>query len=227
MALTLAQLIPEMQALFMDDGTEFNTAVCTAAIRQALSDWNQTAPQHQNQVIACTQMQYEYPLTDPTILNVTDVVRKGLDPFQQNNYKLLYNAYWAAGLPYVRLQIPEAFGNFVVYYTTPHTVSGLDSAVTSTLPAAADPTLLDGACFRACYARASGRIEQINLNSGVMQMWMGMAAQYRAAFIQGMAVFERQNPQQTPFITGWNDQFHNPLDDLLPRTPIITYPRSI
>jgi hypothetical protein len=54
-----------------------------------------------------------------------------------------------------------------VRYSLPHTVSGLDGETESTLPAFYDEVLVDGACYYACYTRAVGRIENINLNQDV------------------------------------------------------------
>jgi len=52
MALTLTQLIAQVQALFIDDGTLFPADLCTAALRQALKDFNQAAPVHSGEVVA-------------------------------------------------------------------------------------------------------------------------------------------------------------------------------
>ena len=44
MTQTLTQLTAEVQAMFIDDGTRFTAATVTAAVRQALKDFNAAAP---------------------------------------------------------------------------------------------------------------------------------------------------------------------------------------
>ena len=45
MTQTLTQLIAQTQAMFIDDGTRFSAATITAAVRQALKDFNAAAAQ--------------------------------------------------------------------------------------------------------------------------------------------------------------------------------------
>jgi len=76
---TLTTLISKVQAILGDDGTIFTTATVTAAIRQALSEWNLRVPTFAAVTITGVNNQYEYELTseDSRALGITDVLRQG------------------------------------------------------------------------------------------------------------------------------------------------------
>lgn len=209
----------------MDDGTRFTAAICTAALRQALKDFNAEAPRHEATVLPVVAGKFEYQVSDQTALTIVDVLKQGTDIQGENNTELPFNAYFEDNCPFIRLQSPEASGYIIVRYTTPHTVSGLDGASDSTLPANFDSILLDGACYRAAYARAAGRVEEINLNQDVTKLWLSIAEEYKAAFEVGLIIAARQGMPSQPRISGWNDAFHDPQDDL-PGSSLNLYPRT-
>ena len=217
---TLTQLIASLQSLLSDDGTIFTNALATAAIRQALKDFNTSVPIHAAEVMPAVSGQYEYPLTDTTALSVTDVLKQGTDSLAENHVKLPFNAYWEDGLPIIRLHTAQGSGYIIVRYTTPHTINGLDGSTESTLSAFMDGVLLDAACARSAQSRAANRIEQINLNPAVAQTWTQTANTYQMAYAMGLIILQRQQPadigndvNRTMAPPSWNDQFHNPADD--------------
>ncbi len=152
MSKSISELIDQVQALFVDDGTRFTDALCTAAISQALKDFNSASPRQAAEVITAVSGQYEYELTDTTAMLILDVLRQGDDALAEIHKKLGYNAYFEDERPFFRLHVAQASGYLICRYTIPHTIDGLDSAVESTLPAVFDPILVDGACYRCALA---------------------------------------------------------------------------
>lgn len=199
--------------MFIDDGTRFTAPTCTAAVRQALKDFNAAAPVHAAETQAVVAGQYDYEIADLTCLGVVDVLLEGTDPAGENHIPQLYNPYVEDGRWWIRLQTPLGSGTLIFRYTVPYTVSGLDSSVESTLPALFDAVLLDGACYYCCVIRAASRIEQINLNANVPEPWQAIAGLYRTAFEAGLALAARQSfakvPDQPWQPRAWNDAWHN------------------
>jgi len=71
-----------------------------------------------------------------------------------------------------------------ISYSTIHTVDGLDAAAGTTLAAADEPIIHVGAAGRAAQMRALDRIETINMNKDVVQMYKLLAADYLFFFAQ-------------------------------------------
>ena len=213
MTQTLTQLTAEVQAMFIDDGTRFTAATVTAAVRQALKDFNAAAPVRAAETQAIVSGQYEYELTDWMAIQVLDVLLEGTDIVQENHIPLAFNPFFEDGRAWIRLQTPLGSGNLILHYTTPHTVSGLDSATESTLQALWDAVLLDGACYYSCVIRAASRIEVVNLNADVPDPWQSIADHYKQLFDLGLVLATRQpascvpDKKWSPRV--WNDDWHN------------------
>jgi hypothetical protein len=206
---TLTELVTKLQALLLGDSTTFSTITCTAAIRQALKQLNLTIPAHAAETIDAISGQYEYELSDSTALDIVDVLREGLDTYADINISLDFDGYFEDDRPFIRLRAPQANGTtLIARYTKPYTISGLDSASSSTLPALYDVVLLDGAAWQACLVRAAGRIETINMNSNVSPNFERMADHFRQAFEFGLANLARRRfPRSEPVTHGWNDEW--------------------
>lgn len=213
MTQTLTQLISQLQAMFIDDATRFSTATCTAAIRQSLKDFNAAAPVRAAETQTVVVGQYEYELTDITTLQVLDVLLEGTDTAGEDHRPLAFTPFFEDARAWIRLQTPLGSGTLIIRYTLPHTVSGLDSATESTIPAIFDAVLLDGACYYCCVIRAASRIEQVNLNAAVPEPWQEIAALYKTAFETGLVLAQRQPPARVPDKAWaprvWNDEWHN------------------
>ena len=207
---TLTQLTTKLQALLLDDGTNFTTATCTAAIRQALKDLNFAVPAHAADVVAAVAEQYEYELEEINALQIVDVLRRGTDTYADYNISLNFDAYFEDDRPFYRLHAPEADGTYlIVRYTLPYTINGLDSETSSTLPALYDVVLLDGAAWQACLVRAAGRIETINMNEEVSKNFRLMAEHFKLSFELGLArLVLRRAPVGEPDQRAWNDEWH-------------------
>jgi hypothetical protein len=155
MADTLAQLITKLKSLLMGN-VIFTDAICTSAIRQALLTLNQAVPANAAETLDAVSQQYEYELDIPNADLIVDVLRQGTDLYKDQNISLNFDFYFEDDRPFFRLHTPENNGTtLIVRYTLPYTINGLDGETDSTLPAAYDVVLLDGASWRACLLRPS------------------------------------------------------------------------
>lgn len=212
MTKTLTQLITNVQALLLDDGTRFTTATCTAAVRSALKDFNQRAPVYAGELVDVVSGQKEYALNTSAFENliaVNAVLKQGTDEHLENNIDLAFDDYFEDAAPFIRLRTAQTSGYLIVRYSIPYTVSGLDSATESTMPAFYDDILIDGACYWACVIRSIGRVETINLNQGVTENLAETKEFYRQAFGYGLALASRRKaPVSEPNTMAWNDEWH-------------------
>ncbi len=209
---TLAQLIVKVRANFQDDGTLFPDAALTAALRQALNDLNQAVPLHAAVTITAIADQREYELSDedPDASGITDVL---LDGDHEYATGLAYNAYVEDDRWFFRLRNPVTAGEtLIVQYTRPHTISGLDGSLDSTLPDDLDAVMVTGACYYACISRAAVGIEANTVESLVAANWMKLAGLWQGMFVMARA-FARRAPTakgEPGEALAWNDPEHDP-----------------
>jgi len=213
MTKSLTTLISNVQALLLDDGTRFSTATVTAAVRSALKEFNQRAPEYNGELMDVVSEQLEYNLNATAYANILDVIsilKQGTDTYLDNNIELPFDYYWENGGPMFRLHTAQSSGYLMVRFTTPYIVNGLDSEVESTLPAYWDDVLIDGACFWSAQIRSAGRIETINLNRSVAENWLDVRRYFRQAFDHGLDLAARRKPPVSEQSTAaWNDDYHN------------------
>ena len=203
---TLAQIIVKLQELLLDDGTRFTTDTCTAAIRQALKEFNLIAPVHAGTLVTPVTGQKEYELDVENALAIVDVLRQGKDVYTEEHVSLCFDGYFEDGRPYFRLRYAEPETNIlIVRYTYPHTINGLDGAADSTLPDLFDVILLDGAAWQACLIRATGRIELINLNDNVADPYTSAAKHFELSFKFGVLAAGDQAFARVPDPRTWKD----------------------
>lgn len=187
---SLTTLIGKVQNILGDaTGTYFTTAICTAAIRQALSEWNMRAPQYLATLITGVNNQYEYELTDVETLSceIMDVLRRG-DNNDEIDISLTFDDYIEDERVFFRLRRPLTTSEtMIVTYTQYHTINGLDSATESTLLAKDDQAMVVGGAFFAIAIRATARIETINLSQDQSDNYREMAGMYASAFQARMA----------------------------------------
>jgi len=161
---SLTTLIGKVQALLLDDGTRFTTATITAAVRQALKEFNLRAPVYTETLEAVVANQKEYVLSSVDYNNLIEILDVLLwDVDGNDDEPLVYDEYFEDAVPVIRLREARTDTSefLVVRYTLPYTVNGLDGEVESTLPAFWVTTLLNGACYYACLIRAAGRVETV------------------------------------------------------------------
>jgi hypothetical protein len=212
MTKSLTTLIANAQALLLDDGTRFSTATLTAAARAALKEINQRSPINAATLIDVVTDQHDYELNDSAdaenAISISDVLLWDTDG--DDHSPLDYTEYSEDERIYFRLRFAQSAGDFLLArFTIPYTVSGLDSAVESTVPTFYDDILLDGICFYACQIRSIGRVETINLNQGVSESLRDAKIYFRQAFDIGLALMARKKPAVSlPRAEGWNDSYH-------------------
>ena len=211
---SLTTLIGKVQNILGDaSATYFTTAICTAAIRQALSEFNLRVPQILALTITGVNSQYEYELTDQDAAakQIVDVLLRGTDTAQDLNTSLDYDQYIEDERVFFRLRSPLITTNtMIVRYTANHTINGLDSAVESTILAQHDQILVDGGAYFAVMTRATARIETINLSQDQSDNYKEIAGHFRTAFNLGMTeAARRRAPVSEPDTRAWNDSYHS------------------
>jgi len=209
---TLAQLIDKVQALLGDDGTIFTDATVTAAIRQTLDEWNIRAPIHAATTITGVNDQYEYELSDEDSASVVilDVLRRGPNNNEQD-ISITFDDYNEDERIFFRLRAPVTTSDtLIVRYTIYHTISGLDSAVESTLPTRLDQAIVNGAAFFSIMIRATSRVETINLSKDQSDNYREIAGAYATAFGNRLMqeIKRKRAPVGEPDQRAWNDQYH-------------------
>lgn len=211
MTKSLTTLISNVQALLLDDGTRFNTATVTAAVRQALKEINQSAPINAATLIDTVAEQKDYELSDSadaaTAIALSDVLLWDADG--DDHDPLAFQEFNEDERIYFRLRYAQPAGEFLLTrFTIPYTVNGLDSATESTIPAFYDDILIDGASFYACQIRSIGRVELINLNKKVPDNLRDAKIYFRQAFDHGLALMAKKKPAVSePDPGAWNDQW--------------------
>lgn len=211
---SLTTLIGKVQNILGDaSGTYFTTAICTAAIRQALSEWNMRAPQFLAVTITGVNDQYEYELSDQdaSSCEMIDVLLRGTDTAQDLNVSLSFDEYIEDERLWFRLRAPVTTSDtLIARYTKYHTINGLDSETESTLLARDDQAMVDGGAFFSIAIRAVARIETINISQDQSDNYREMAAMFGTAFGQRLtrAAAYRKAPVGEPDTRAWNDQYH-------------------
>jgi len=211
MSNSLTTLISKTQLLLGDSGTIFTTATVTAAIRQALAEFNLRAPQFAAVTIAGIDDQYEYELSDedPLAVKIIDVLQQGEDQ-DELDIPLTYDDYIEDERVFFRLRAPITTSDtLIVRYTLDHIINGLDSQVESTILARHDQVIVDGACYWCINIRATARVESINLSKDQSDNYREIMRAFRSAFELGMSEAARKRaPVGEPDPRAWNDQYH-------------------
>jgi len=209
---SLPTLIGKVQNILGDAiGTYFTTAICTAAIRQALSEWNLRAPIHAAVTITGVNNQYEYELSDEDAdsCEILDVLRQGTNN-NELDISLDFDQYDEDERLFFRLRQPVTTSDtLIVRYTLYHTINGLDSQVESTMKSKDDQAIVDGGAFFSIMIRATARIETINLSQDQSDNYREIAGGFATAFTQRLAAAAktRRAPVGEPDTRAWNDQY--------------------
>ena len=210
---TLAQLITKIQDLLGDDGTVFDTTLCTASIRRALQKFNKHAPVNAADLIDTVTDQYEYELSDADsrAISILDILQRS-DTADEIDHPITFDQYSEDERLFFRLRLPIITGKFIIArYTIPHTINGLDSGTESTVPAWQNETLVVGSAGFALQTRAFARVETINLNQGVSKNYQELSKIYNDEFMQQLQDYARTKraPVGEPDTRAWNDRYHN------------------
>lgn len=210
---SLSTLIGKVQNILGDaSGTYFTTAICTAAIRQALTEWNGRAPQHLAELITGVNDQYEYELSDADAdaHQILDILLQG-DNNNELDASLTFDQYTEDERIFFRIRRPVTSSDtLIARYTRYHTISGLDSAGESTLRAQDDQAIVDGGAYYAILIRATSRVETINLSQDQTDNYREIGNNYRTLFTNHLnrAARYRNAPVGEPDDRAWNDEYH-------------------
>lgn len=211
---SLTTLIGKVQNILGDaSGTYFSTALCTAAIRQALCEWNLRAPQFLAVTITGINNQYEYELSDEDAgaIEIIDVLKQGPSA-NEIDKSLDFDDYIEDERVFFRLRSPVTTSNtLIVRYTIDHTINGLDSQVESTLPARYDQAIVCGGAFFAIFIRAVSRVETINLSQEQSDNYRELAPTFAQYFAQRLIqAAARKAPVGEPDTRAWKDEYDKP-----------------
>jgi hypothetical protein len=205
---TLTQLISRVQSLLGDTGAIFPTTTCTAAIRQALTEFNRRVPQLINLTIPgeSDQLIYDITIEDPNAIKVSDVLQQA----EGTDIPLTFDEYLESEHVFIRLrQSLSSTETLIVRYTTPHTISGLDGASESSLPASYDQIIVTGAAYWAIHIRATSRVEMINMSNELAGDYAQAMQAFRSFFEQGLSeAARRHTPPIDNDSRAWNDRYH-------------------
>jgi len=187
----LAAFRVSILALLSDAGLAiFSNNDVDQALRWALSEYSSRRPlirTYQFPVAATTGV-HILP-ADFITRHVTNVELYDDDP--DSIYDLTYYAYQRDEQWIVETRSAEGPGTLrevsagevlQISYSVIHTIDDLDSAAGTTLPAADEPFIHVGAAGRAAQMRALDRIETINMNPDVVQMYKLLATEYLSSF---------------------------------------------
>lgn len=209
---SLTTLIGKVQNLLGDaSGTYFTTAIVTAAVRQALTEFNLRVPQMLAVTVKGVNNQYEYELTeDTTAVKIIDVLLRGTDSAQDVSKSLDFDQYIEDERIFYRLRAPRTTSDtLIVRYTSNHTINGLDSQVESTTLARHDQIIVDGAAAWAIWTRAISRVETINLSQDQSDNYRELATRLYSAFQDGLTREQRRQPAVSePDTRAWNDAYY-------------------
>lgn len=210
MADSLTALITKIQKSLIDDGTRFSTDTCTAAIREALKDFNIYAPVFASELqpVVTTDLEYEVNDIDSRVLSVIGVWKWSSS--DDNHTPLMYDAYSEDERVFYKLRSLQSSGYLLVRYTIPQTISGLDSATESTLSALYDQVLVGGAKAWAMQIRADSRIETINLQASVSDNYREQLMTLRNNYIMQLITIAKNRYPAVgkPVDAAWNDEWH-------------------
>lgn len=203
---TLTTLIARVQALLLDNGTLFSTATVTAAVRRALREVNQTAPNSAAAYVDVEAGRRDYALTAAGFAALLSVLSVWLEGERE---ALAADFTFEGNVPHVHLREAQSAGRLEVRFTLPFTVNGLDAASQSTLSTDQEQVLVEGACAAAILIRLAARVETINLAPEVVEHYRAAMQQYRLAFEFGLALYAaRRSRVGEPPDQSWNDEYH-------------------
>jgi len=209
---SLTTLISKVQNILGDSGgTYFTTAIGTAAVRQALTEFNLKVPQLLAVTITGVNDQYEYELSDEdeSAVKILDVLQQGENQ-DEIDIPLTYDDYIEDERIFFRLRQPVTTNDtLITRYTANHTINGLDSQVESTIQARHDQIIVNGAAAWSIWTRAIARVETINLSQDQSDNYRELAIRLYSTFQAGLdRAARRSSAVGEPDTRAWNDRYH-------------------
>lgn len=194
-----------------DAGNRFSSGLMDEALRQILSEYSRAAPRLLSGTLTLTsagQMQSLAALSG--LIEAVEIV------FPYDSTAAVYRPYvqpwqfaWRDGSPVLWIggqPGPQAGEVLHVLYTAAHTIAGLDSAGTTTLPVEHEAALSGGAAALAANGRALRLVEAHGSRTDEAGKWLACAAplekRYRA-FLDGLRSGGRVRPPLWRQEMGW------------------------
>ena len=176
--------------LLLSDATNiiFSNTEVDQAIRWAMMEYSFKRPllrTYQFSVISSTRI-HNLPV-DFVTKQVTKV--ELWNAIEDQIKELTYYAYILDEQWIIETKYPVQAGEVLqITYSTIHQIDGLDAAAGTTIPLADEAMLEIGAAGRSAQMRAMSRVETINMDKDVVQMYKLMGAEYMASFISQLVL---------------------------------------
>ena len=182
---TLAQIRDRVELMLLDIANAIYTAdLIDESLKQALDLYNQVNPGMAEAVITLPGDGREIALDSLSgLLRVVDVwwpydstaTQETWPPNRVQGYRL----WWDVGQPVLILEIkegdqPQADDEMRVWYTSKHTIEGLSSAASTTVPAEHESLLVIGAAGMAALSRTEDLVETAGTDLyavGILGTW--------------------------------------------------------
>ena len=180
---TIAQYRVKVLAVLDDaSSTKFSANQVDQALRDALQEYSAARPVERTYVFDATG---EDRITLPADFVAMQINRVELEETNPNEgdkidfFPINVDEQWVFETPGRTVPLGKVF---VIYYTSPHFVDGLDSAAGTTVPDADDEILSLGAAGYACQSRAVARSEANNLDEDTIAELEKLGNRYLSNF---------------------------------------------
>ena len=210
---TIADFRTRIRLVLVDSGgTIYSDAIVDEALHQALDEYNAALPLDKETVIVLPGDGREIALNGlPGLSRVTDVYwpfDSTAERWPPNRVRGFY-VYWDDAQPVLYLNNiqgdePQLDDELRLWYTTSHTIDGLDGASITTPPAEHCSLLVGGASGHATLARGVDLVETSSADlygTGLLLVW---AQRQLKQFRDGLERIKRARARAgQPFTAGW------------------------
>lgn len=192
---TLATLISRVALELGDVGyAVWSEEMLTAQLRRALEAYSRVDPRRLDVVIQAEAETREYPLASlGTFLEITDLwypydPNAPQHPPQRPEWALILSKTF-----YLGVSTPPTGEEFIrLFYTAPHTISGLDGATETTLDAEGEGIIVLGAAAYAVEARAFGLMGAVTVSAETPQQLVAWAEARMRRFAEALQEVRRR-----------------------------------
>ena len=175
---TLASIKPRILQVLEDPaGTRFASGLVDEALRLALDALDQRLPRLASEDILVTVSGRDQPLTNlnECLYLVCLTLSSGDVPVSEMEPETGFSYFFHDALPTLHFSgrvYPKAGQTLHLTYAARHSLQGLDGAVETSLPAAYETALVNGAAGQACLLHAARLVESYGARSDETSRWM-------------------------------------------------------
>jgi hypothetical protein len=176
----LTTILSECKTLLADDGSLFNDQLITEAVRQTLRTMNEAAGFRRIGTVTIAAAAWEFSvstLTQPALIE-----RIWL-PYRSDDVIPRWRTFELWPNNVVRIaegDMPQVNDVARIWYTTPHTLTGLDAAATTTLDEPAISALVNGAAAFSIDSRIRTTAEAFKIDPGTGLNLAGLRKRFAA-----------------------------------------------